>query len=290
MRSIHALVLSAAAAGLLLAGCGGSQRTAPFHPVEGEFDPAASDAQALEIVDAMLATVGGTPSAFAEVKQIRWQQTFFLNDELRGLFHHSWDRWNARHRYEQPTLPSLALAEAHGDPDLVQKIVAQYRIFEDPSRAHVTFAGQKATDEDGLEVAVTARDALDHGSFLLAGLYRLKEPGTTLHYQGQSEPVGGHCEPACSIIMVRLAAELGGHNYFLHVNTESSRPELIARQVGTVQQAYAYAEWQEVAGIQFPAALDNVGAAERITFTDVEIGDVERALYVPVVRETGRRR
>jgi hypothetical protein len=289
MRSIQALVVSAAAAGLLMAGCGGSQ-TAPFHPVEGEFDPAASDAQAIEIVDAMLATVGGSPGAFAEVQQIRWQQTFFLNEELRGIFHHSWDRWNARHRYEQPTLPSLMLAQAEGNPDLVQKIVAQYRIYEDPSRAHVTFAGHRATDEDGLEVAQTARDAFDHGSFMLAGLYRLQEQGVSLHYQGQSEPVGGHCEPSCSIVMVRLAEELGGHRYFLHVNTEDSRPELIARQVGTVQQAYAYAEWQEVAGLQFPAALENVGAAERITFTELEIGEVERSLYVPVVRETGRRR
>ncbi len=288
MKPTYALVLFASTAGLLLTACGAS-RTTPYHPVEGEFDPQASDERALELVEAMMAELG-TPGAWDEVKQLRWQQIFFLEDEVRGLFVHAWDRWNARHRYEQPTLPSLALAEQEGDPDLVQSIVAKYRIY-DMSRAHVSFAGMPAADDDAEEMLETARESFDHGHFMLAGYHRLQEPGVTLHYQGQSEPNSGYCEPACSIVMAELAPELGGHRYFLHINTETSRPDIIARQVGTVQQAYGLAEWTEIAGLEFPVQFENVGnAAERIVYEDLEIGDVERSLYVPEVRQAGRSR
>ena len=78
--------------------CGG--RTTPdTQPAPATYDPSKNDPKALEVVDKMVTALGGADK-WAAVKQIRWDVKVVVKGELKGLYKHSWDLWNARHRFE----------------------------------------------------------------------------------------------------------------------------------------------------------------------------------------------
>jgi hypothetical protein len=281
MRAYPAIA-SAAALSALLAGCP-SPRTSPYtQPGPAEFNPDDSDDRAIEIVDAVIADLGGL-EAWEEVKQIRWEQRVLLGEEIRGLYMHSWDRWNARHRWEQPTVPPSeapkAEDEAEDEEAAPPSIVAMYRIYE-PRRATVTLGGAPVADDDAARLVDAARQTFDQSHYALAGYYKLKDPGVRLKHQGESEPMGGFCEPACAMIHISFDPEVGDDSYVLHVNKDTGKPEILATQTGAGQLAYGLAEWQEVAGLSFPVVLQNLGNdAERIEHANIEIGEVQDSLY-----------
>ena len=118
LRSFAAVACIAA----LAAACGPGRTSAATQPTPAAFDPGKSDPKAVEIVDKMLAKLGGYP-AWESAKQIRFEFKYKNGGQLQRWFKHSWDKWNGRHRFEHVDMATLAEAEKEGDPSLVRSLV-----------------------------------------------------------------------------------------------------------------------------------------------------------------------
>ena len=75
--------------------------------------------------------------------------------------------------------------------------------------------------------------------------------------------------------------------YYTGVTTDVERR--FKEHSGGGRIAYTIKDWQEAGGLQFPGALDNVGArnignSEVWRFSNVKIGKPNDALYIPHVR------
>src|SRR5688572_10818239 len=94
MRTALLLVASA-----LAAGCPKPRTSAATQPAGLAFDPAASDAKALETADAMIAALGGYDKWNA-VKELSFEVKIKVGEDLKLWGIHSWDRWNGRHNLQ----------------------------------------------------------------------------------------------------------------------------------------------------------------------------------------------
>ncbi len=268
---------------LLSSACGASRTAAATQPTPAAFDPAASDAQALEIADAMLAAIGGT-EAWGQVKQIRWEVKYYQNGDFKAWFKHVWDRWNGRHRLEMVDTDSYLKAEEAGKPDDAQWVIAMYDLFDREGKGYATFGGRNVMAEDRNRIVSDAYDQWKSDSYQLAMLYKLRDPGVQLSYVGEVQELKGKCQPGCVVIKVSFSPEVGSDTYFINVNKTTNMPEVLEKQLDGGTLGYAFEGWIELAGMRFPEKLVNLGVDEVIEISNVEIAEPDSSLFVPAGR------
>lgn len=274
-RIIVSLFLATLAAGA--GGCGTPRTAAATQTSVAAFDPSMSDAKALEAVDAMMAALGGVEK-WNQVKQIRWDVKYTLNGELKGMFRHSWDIWNGRHRYEFAGPEALAAEER-------VFTYAMYDLF-DRSKGYVANSkhpNQKAPAEQAQQIISAAYDAWKRDSYQLSMFFKLRDPGVKLSYAGERQDFMGVCKPACADIKVSFAPEVGADTYHVLINTESKLPEAVEKAIPNGRLGYRIMNWVEVNGLKFPTVYKNLGAEEKFELENVRIGEPEDDLYVPQV-------
>ncbi len=276
--------------------CGG--RTSPAtQPVPASYDPSKNDPKALALIEKMTTALGGADK-WAAVKQLSFDVEIELGGVVKAVYHHDWDRWNARHRFEHPTMDSLAKAKEHNDPKLVEQSVAMYRLFERGRGA--AFFGRKHKIEDGIydnelgtsqrkEATERAYERWTQDAYMVSLPYRLTEPGTYVKHDGERSD--DFCPAAkCEVIAVTFDPSVGKDKYWVNVDAANAMPVLIewekAGSGGRI--AYKITDWQEAGGLKFPASLDNIGArnvgdSEVWRFKNVKVGDPDDTLYIPQV-------
>ncbi|RMH43641.1 MAG: hypothetical protein D6689_04655 [Deltaproteobacteria bacterium] len=292
MNPRNALYLSLVA----VAACAG--RNAPVKaPVPASYDPAKNDPKALALIQKMTDALGGA-AAWDAVRQLSWTTEVELNGQLRAHYHHDWDRWSARHRLEHFNLASYQQARATGDDKLIQQSVAMYPLYERNRGA--AYYGKRHQMQDGIYSqplpSDAAADAIDKAyarwrqdAFMLAFPFRLTEGGTYVKHDGDRNDE--YCPNGCEVVAVTFEPPLPQDKFWINVDKKTLRPVLVEWQQADKpgRLAYKVTGWQKVGGLEFPTALDNVGArnmgdSEVWKFTDIQIGDPDDMLYIPQVR------
>jgi hypothetical protein len=278
-RVIASLLFVALAA--CASACGSSRTAAATQKSPVAFDPSTSDPQAIQAVDAMAAALGVAPGVdrWAQVKQIRWEVKYLMNDELKGWFKHSWDIWNGRHRYE------VALADQLSAPDPTFTF-AMYDLF-DRSKGYVANTKQphgKAPAAESQRIVEAAYESWQRDAYQLSMFFKLRDPGVKLAYAGERQDFMGHCNPSCHDIKVSFVAEVGSDIYHVLINTQSNLPEVVEKYVDSGKLGYHVGEWKEVQGMKFPTLYKNLGAEEKFVLENIRVGEPEDELYVPEVR------
>jgi len=282
---------------LVAAACGPGRTSAALQPVSAAYDPSKNDPKALELIEHMTTALGGA-ATWAAVKQLSFDVEIELNKEVKAVYHHDWDRWNARHRFEHPTMSSLASAKENNDPKLIEQAVAMYRLF---TRARgVGYFGRRTQMEQGLysqeldssqrkEAIERAYERWTQDAFMVSLPYRLTDPGVYVKHDGERSDDA--CPAAkCVVIAITFDPEVSVDKYWLNLDAANYMPVVVEweRAGADGRIAYAIAEWQDAGGLKFPSLLDNVGVRDRgdsemWRFKNIVVGSPKDSLYIPQV-------
>lgn len=266
------------------AGCGPGRKAAATQPTPAAFDPAASDAKALDAVDKMLEAMGGR-AAWDTVKQLRWTHKYKNGDELKAWFRHSWDIWNGRHRFEIADMETYRESMAAGTPDKTKFSVAMYDLFDHEGKGYAMYGGREVMKGDRDRIVKNAYERWKSDAYQVSMLFKLRDPGTVLTAFGELKDIEGMCRPACTTIKVSFVDSVGKDTYYVNINTASNLPEIVEKQVSGGRIGYAVSGWQEVGALKFPTKHQNIGLkSEVFVIEDLKIGSPDDELYVPQVR------
>ncbi len=286
MNALFALALFALA--LLCCGalaCGPGRTTAATQPTPAAFAPEQSDAKAIEAVDKMIAAIGGG-DAWQTTKQITWQQQYVLDGKLKAWFRHSWDRWNGRHRFEEADMKSYEKSMAdHSDPRKTKWLIAMYDIIDHEGKGTAMF-GEILPSSERDRVVAKAFEAWGSDSYRLSAHYKLKDPGVILKLDGEARNVEDtYCNPGCINVKVTFDPAVGKDTYYVSINTETNKPEIIGREAAGGRFNFAISDWKNVGELAFPTKFQNLGMkSEVFKLGNIEVGAPEDTLYIPPVR------
>jgi hypothetical protein len=269
------------------AACGSSRTTAatqPNSPVA--FEPAKSDAKAIEIADKIVAAAGGA-AAWDKVKEIQWTATIYDSGTPKAVLKHAWDRWNGRHFMEIP---------GKEGSDSTQ---AMYELYSDTAAAIVINEDgrkQRATADNTKQIVDKARQRFYLDSYPLVMHFKLKDPGVTLKFVEERRADGATEADPMKFDVIKASFDAGvagsrGDVYYIVVDKQTSiidHVEIVETGKTDEQRlGYRWSDWVEVGGLKFATTRQNLGfAAEKLTFTDVKVSDSpDEDLYVPTITE-----
>ena len=136
---------------------------AETHPAAEGFDQAGSDAEAIEIADAVMAKMGGWKN---------WDQTRYITWRFFGRRLHVWDKWTGDLRHED------------GDRLVLMNLGTK--------TGRVWFGGTEMTQADSVRKYVNqGYRRWINDSYWLVMPYKLKDSGVTLKYSGEDETQDG---------------------------------------------------------------------------------------------------
>jgi hypothetical protein len=154
-------------------GC--ASRSAPATLPTKPFDAAASDAKAIQIVDQMVAAMGGE-QAWAKAHEIQWHQAIIVDGELKDAVDHSWDRWNGRHQFIRIDRAGSSSEVMH---DLFEPGNGTALIFDPTGKSMNAMKGDKE------KMVQEAQKRWAEDSYRLTMAFKLKDPG--VHIKWTSE-------------------------------------------------------------------------------------------------------
>ena len=245
-----------------------------------------SDSKSLAAVDEMLNALGGS-EVWAAVKQLRWEQRYLYEGDMKSWVKHAWDMWNGRHRFELADMSTYSKSE----PDKVKFSIAMYDIFKhDGNSGSALYGTREVGSTDRKRIIGLAWRHFGEQAFLLALPFKVKDPGVKLEYAGLNKDtevkgIKTVCVPGCDVIQVSFVPEVGSDTYWVHINTTSKMPDIVEKRTKTGRIAYALGDWTEVKGLKFPQEFQNVGDTREVfKLEKIAIGSPDDTLYVPQVR------
>jgi hypothetical protein len=261
---------------VLAAGCPKPRTSAATQPTPAAFDPAASDAKAIAIADAGLATVGGHDK-WEAVKELRFGVKYVLAGVAKSDVVHQWDRWNGRHNYQSVDMATTV----SGKPQDVRSTEVRHDLFETSKKPFVTYGGQELMRADADKAAAAATTQLNDDAYKFTIVHRVRDPGIRLALATEAE-MPTKCDPGCESIKV-----IGKETWFIAYNTSTHMPELIANEKGPGKiVGFKIVGWIDAGGLKFPAKLENVALPDEvIQYSDVAVGEPEDATYMRSVLE-----
>ena len=292
MKTTSMSVCFAAALAALASACGPGRTAAATQPTPAAFDPAGSDAKAIEIADATIAAIGGA-DAWAAVKQVRWEVRYTLDGQLKSWVRHSWDIWNGRHRCELADMSTMTAATPENpSPDPPKFSVAMYDLFDhEGAGGHATYGGKEVGSDSRMQIKKNCYALWRQHSYLLVLPHKLKDPGVKLEHAGQLKDVNVKtgdtvCSPSCDSLKITFDPAVGKDTWWLHVNSATKMPELIEKKMESGGRlAYVLSDWTDVSGIKLAGKHQNAGLpGEVFTFQDLQIGSPDDDLYIPQVQ------
>ncbi|MFQ5816407.1 MAG: DUF6503 family protein [Terriglobia bacterium] len=144
---------------------------APSLADEKAFDPAGSDAKAIELVEAMQQALGGA-EAWARVRYLRFDWVVERGGQRVAAVRHLWDRYDGRYRVEGTT--------REGKPFLT--------LCNVQTRAGNAWVDGKKLEGDELQKALQfAYGRYINDTYWLVQPMKLKDPGVHLGYAGRRE-------------------------------------------------------------------------------------------------------
>ncbi len=224
MRSVLTLAIGAA-----LAACarqGGEQPS--------------SDARAVAVADQVMASLGGK-TAWEELRGLRWSFGSMLGDSVRSTRRHAWDKRTGQHRVEGVNRQGQSYTIIHTLGD---------------STAGMAWVNGTRIEGDSLHKLVKRGYALwVNDSYWMLMPYKLRDPGVTLGYAGDTTMVSGPCDKlALSFHDVGLTP---GDHYWVFVNRANHRVErweMVLEGDSPPPAAYTWEGWEQHDGLWFPTA------------------------------------
>lgn len=263
------------------AGCPKPRTSAATQPsAPAAFDPAASDAKAIEIVDAGNAALGGHDK-WEAVKELSFETQYSFKGEIKRHTAHKWDRWNGRHNYQE-----VDLATVTGKPDDIKVAEVRYDLFDAAKKPFATYDGRELLRADADKAAERARSRLAEEGYLLVLVHKAKDPGVHLAVATEAE-MPTKCDPGCTAVKVTFDPAVGKDTWYIAYNTNTHLPEVIAseRQKGQII-GYHIDSWADAGGLKFPTKLTNVALPDEVwLFDGIGVGDPDDNTYMRSVTE-----
>lgn len=268
------------------AACGSPRTSASTQPTPAAFDPAQSDAKAIEVVDAMLAKVGGI-EAWNNAKQITWDVKYIRDGQMTQWLKQAWDKWNGRHRLDEADMKTYEKSMAEeGNPGKTKWVVAMYDLLDHQGKGTAMFGNDRLPTADRDKVVERAFISWQSESYRLAIHYKLKDPGVKLTADGQVKDVmDKYCRPSCDIIKVTFDPAVGEDTYYISINTETKMPEIYEKVMEQGRIGFAMLDWVDVGGLKFATKYQNVGLeGEVFQLENIAVSEPNDSLYIPAVR------
>jgi len=265
-------------ASVLAAGCPKPRTNAATQPMPAAFDPAASDAKALELADAGLAALGGYDK-WTKLKELQFSAKYSLDGQLKLWAIHQWDRWNGRHNLKMVDLASLV----SGKPDDMVVREVRYDLFDTSRKPWATYDGKDIMREDADKAAADARTRLNIDGYLFTLTYRMRDPGVHLAATGAVK-IEGLCE-ACETIKLTYDQIVGKDIWTVSFDPTTKLPVAIGQEIpGKGLIGYKIDGWQDAGGLKWPVKLQNLGlAGETWEFGNVAVGEPDDYDYMRAV-------
>ena len=200
---------------LFLAAACGPGRTSARLPPGPPFDPAQSDPEALAIVDAGVAALGGA-EAWDKVQQLSFEVDYKLDGVTQAMFVHHWDRWNGRHYFATP-VPSAE------DPAQMNLQEVKHDLFDADAKPWAAVNGTVAgTRDQADEMAKVAKQRLKEDLYFIAMIHKLKDPGVKLTIDNAQITVEGSttCQPSCTSVKVSFDPAVGSDTWYANFNND----------------------------------------------------------------------
>ncbi|MFQ5927967.1 MAG: DUF6503 family protein [Terriglobia bacterium] len=147
---------------------------APSSAAEKEFDPAGSDAKAVELVDAMQAALGGR-KAWARVRYLWFDWVVERGGQRVAAYRHLWDRYQGYYRVQGETREG-------------KEFLALFNVQTRKGNAWVD--GKKLAGEELQKALQFAYGRYINDTYWLVQPMKLKDPGVHLGYAGTRELKG----------------------------------------------------------------------------------------------------
>jgi len=232
MRAARRLSLPAAlvAAAFLAGACA---RNAPQ-------DLHGSDPRAVEIADQVMTALGGKQQWDA-LHGLRWSFGAMLGDSVRSTRRHAWDKMTGQHRVDGVNRlgQSFTLIHTLGD-----------------TTSGMAWMNGTPIEGDSLKKMIRRANALwvnDTYWFLMP--YKLRDPGVTLKYAGDTTMAGGTYDRlALSFDHVGLTP---GDHYWVYVNRANHRVEhweMVLEGDQPPPVGYSWEGWEQHDGLWFATA------------------------------------
>ncbi len=302
----------------LLAACGPGRTTAATQPTPKTFEAAGSDAQAIAIVDQVIAASGGE-AAWAKAKELHWIHAVIVDGKIVYLVKHDWDRWNGRHRMAK-YLPGGA------------QNTVQHDLYEGTGHAFVVSPDGRQdplTRDDINDMKKEGTTRLWADSYMLALPFKLKDPGVHLKYKGErAEPPATPDAPPPTTAkwdIIRVTFDPGVAStpediYELLINKETHLIDVVDKikvEAGEEKViGYKLEHRVDAGGLKFASGWINLGfkdspmqqlelppewqgavppgtqvpvPGELVVMANIQVDDEpDDDLYVPIVSEPGR--
>lgn len=199
-----------------------------------------SDPRAIEIAAKVMKALGGD-ERWNAVAGIRWSFGSSLNDSVRSVRRHAWDRRTGRHRVEGVTRTGASYVYVH--------------TVGDTTTGRAWMNGREIVG-DSLQALLTRAEAMwINDSYWLLMPYKLRDPGVTLKWDGEhAEGTEKYDRLALTFTNVGLTP---GDRYWVFVNRSNHRVERWDMQLeGNPPPANTWTVegWQKHDGLAFATA------------------------------------
>jgi hypothetical protein len=233
-------------------------------------ETAASDPRAVEIADRVMAALGGK-ERWDRLRYLRWTFEVAVNDTLRPGRRHAWDKHTGWHRVEGTT--------ASGQP---------YCYIENlnDSTGMAWVNGNRIEGDSLKKLMRRAHGAWINDSYWFLMPYKLRDPGVTLKYEGDTTVAGNTYDRLA--LSFDQVGETPGDHYWIYVNRKDHRVEsweMVLEGDQPPPAHYTWEGWEQHAGLWFPTAhRDTMFTSVAPTDTNhvnVFTRDVEVVMHFP---------
>lgn len=208
-----------------------------FAPSAGA-ETAASDPRAVRIADQVMAALGGKP-AWDRLRVLRWTFEVSVNDTLRPARRHSWDKHTGWHRVDGLTAAGQPFCYIENLKDSTGK----------------AWVGGTPIAGDSLKKLMNRAHALwinDSYWFLMP--YKLRDPGVTLKYDGETRDSTGAVYDRIALSFENVGMT-PGDRYWVFVNRRNHRVERWEHLLQGAQPPpvpWTWEGWEAHGGLWFP--------------------------------------
>lgn len=230
MRAPVRMLLSLAATAALFAFAGCQQK--PAEDLHG------SDARAVAIANSVMDALGGQKQ-WAALRGLRWTFGVQVGDSIRASRRHAWDKVTGQHRVDGVNRQGQTFTIIHTVGD---------------TTAGMAWVDGTEIVGDSLHKLIKRADALwvnDSYWFLMP--YKLRDPGVTLGYAGDTTMAGATYDKlALSFAQVGLTP---GDHYWVYVDRADHRVkhwEMVLQGDTPPPVGYTWGGWEQHDGLWFP--------------------------------------
>jgi hypothetical protein len=199
----------------------------------------ASDPQAVKIADQVMKSLGGK-KRWDDLEGLRWTFGSSVGDTIRSTRRHAWNKHTNWHRVEGKTRAGQAYCFIH-------------QVGTDQGMAWMDGV---AIEGDSLQKLLKRAQSLwINDTYWMLMPYKLRDPGVTLKYDGESK-AGGVTYDKLALSFENVG-ETPGDRYWVYVNRGDHRVEkweMVLQSDQPPPRAYTWEGWEQHDGLWFPTA------------------------------------